>query len=93
MKRKITAISIMLVCLCMLVLLAACGANGGVKEIVANDKTTIYVQGVAYDGFSITVKVQSVKWTNNGALIVITYEDGSRIVTSAENYVVKVYTK
>lgn len=89
MKRKITAISIVLVCLCMLVLFAACGSTA--KEIVANDKTRITVQAKLYDGWQLTQEVQSVKW--NGELLIITYEDGSRVITSASNYLVKVYKK
>lgn len=100
MKRKITAISVVLVCLCMLVLFAACGANVGAGtasadekkeiEIVANDKTTITVQELTYDGWRMTETVKSVKWTENGALIIITYESGNYIVSSANNYIVKV---
>ena len=101
MKRKITAISIALVCLYMLVVFAACGANVGVEtvsadekkeiELVANDKITITVQELTYDGWRITETVKSVKWTENGALVIITYENGNYIVSSANNYIVKVH--
>lgn len=101
MKTKITAISLALVCLCALVCFAACGANVGVEtvsadekkeiEIVANDKITITVQELTYDGWRLTETVQSVKWTENGALIMITYTNGTQIITSASNYIVKIY--
>lgn len=101
MKRKITAISIALVCLCMLVVFAACGANVDVEtvsaddnkeiEVVANDKTTITVQELTYDGWRITETVQSVKWSENGALVTIIYANGTTVITSASNYIVKVH--
>lgn len=97
MKRKITAISLVVVCLCALMCLTACGANVGVEddnkeiEVVANDKTTITVQELTYDGWRITETVKSVKWTESGALIIITYENGNYIVSSANNYIVKVH--
>lgn len=101
MERKITAISIALVCLCMLVAFAACGANVGGEtvsadekkeiEIVANDKITITVQELTYDGWRITETVQSVKWSENGALVTITYANGTAIITSASNYIIKIY--
>lgn len=101
MKRKIMVISIALVCLCMLVVFAACGANVGVEtvsadekkeiEIVANDKITITVQELTYDGWRITETVQSVKWSENGSLVTITYANGTTVITSASNYIVKIY--
>ena len=101
MKRKITAISLVVVCLCMLVCFAACGANVGVEtvsaddnkeiEVVANDKTMITVQELTYDGWRITETVKSVKWTESGALVTITYANGTTVITSASNYIVKIY--
>lgn len=101
MKRKITAISLVVVCLCALMCLTACGANVGVEtvraddnkeiEVVANDKTMITVQELTYDGWRITETVKSVKWTESGALVIITYENGNYIVSSANNYIVKVH--
>lgn len=101
MKRKITAISLVVVCLCVLMCLTACGANVGAEtvsadekkeiEIVANGKLTITVQELTYDGWRITETVQSVKWSENGALVIITYENGNYIVSSANNYIVKVH--
>ena len=101
MTRKITAISLVVVCLCVIMCLTACGANVGVEtvsavdnkeiEVVANDKTTITVQELTYDGWRITETVKSVKWTESGALVIITYENGNYIVSSANNYIVKVH--
>lgn len=101
MKRKITAISIVVVCLCVLMCLTACGANVGAEivsadekkeiEIVANDKITITVQELTYDGWRITETVQSVKWSENGALVTIIYANGTTVITSASNYIVKVH--
>lgn len=101
MKRKITEISLAVVCLCVLMCLTACGANVGVEtvsadekkeiEIVANDKITITVQELTYDGWRITETVQSVRWSENGALVTITYANGTTVITSASNYIVKIY--
>lgn len=80
----------------------ACGANAGVtatadekKEIriVASDTVEITVQEFMYNGWRLLETVQMVEYHNNGALIKITYADGTFIVSAATNYLVRVRTK
>lgn len=80
----------------------ACGANAGVKatadekkeiRVVASDAVEITVQELTYNSWRLPEAVQMVEYLNNGALIKITYADGTFIVSAATNYLVRVRTK
>lgn len=88
-NKAVAAVLVVVVCLCALLCFAACGENGGVKEIKKSDEYGIDVS------FSMTGGwyglVEWVRWTDGCSIVTIHYENGTEVVTAAENVIVRTY--